>query len=242
MHAWTRGDTLKFCQKHPAEIWSLLTDGCCTNDTRKREYWQFVCSYSLTGISRSRVKLDCWTHALRFLNFFWMHVTNCFFLFNASCWFGVKRKMFHATDEEIPQRKGPSLSHELRVWEGRRRMLTAATSSKFYGRKLAFVAYACQLLPRILFIYKKLGLTHSLSVGQSSYLHSDQAQQQKLTIIQVLLILVKLITRLRVDHRTEFSADHDVSRPKRWRRNDRSVPSWSTSSCRSNLSLSYQIS
>ena len=103
---------------------------------------------ALQGYHDLVLKLDCWTHALRFLNFFWMHVTNCFFLFNASCWFGVKRKMFHATDEEIPQRKGPSLSHELRVWEGRRRMLTAATSSKFYGRKPASVAYACQLLSR----------------------------------------------------------------------------------------------
>ena len=69
-------------------------------------------------------------------------------------------KMFHATDEEIPQRKGPSLSHELRVWEGRRRMLRAATSSKFYGRKPASVAYACQLLSR--FFLKKNTGSHTL--------------------------------------------------------------------------------
>jgi len=186
-------------------------------------------------------KLEFWTHAYQVRCL--LNACDKLFLSFSTRHAGLvsNEKMFHATDEEIPQRKGPSLSHELRVWEGRRRMLTAATSSKFYGRKLAFVAYACQLLPRN-FFYIKNWASHTLSVGQSSYLHSDQAQQQKLTIIQVLLILVKLITRLRVDHRTEFSADHDVSRPKRWRRNGRSVPSWSTSSCRSNLSLSYQIS
>ena len=95
------------------------------------------------------------------------------------------------------------------------------------------------------FFFKKNTGSHTLfcwAIKLSAHGSSSASLHQQLTIIRVLHILVKLIARLRVDHRTEFSADHDVSRPKRWRRNDRSVPSWSTSSCRSNLSLSYQIS
>ena len=119
-------------------------------------------------------KLEFWTHAYQVRCL--LNACDKLFLSFSTRHAGLvsNEKMFHATDEEIPQRKGPSLSHELRVWEGRRRMLTAATSSKFYGRKPASVAYACQLLSRF-FLKKTLGLT-LFSVGQSSYLHMDRAQ------------------------------------------------------------------
>ena len=106
-------------------------------------------------------KLEFWTHAYQVRCL--LNACDKLFLSFSTRHAGLvsNEKMFHATDEEIPQRKGPSLSHELRVWEGRRRMLTAATSSKFYGRKLAFVAYACQLLPRNFFYIKNWAL-HTL--------------------------------------------------------------------------------
>jgi hypothetical protein len=73
------------------------------------------------------------------------------------------------------------------------------------------------------FFLRKNWVSHSL------FLLGNQATCTviELTIIQVLLMLVlaKLIAQLRVAHRTEFSADHDVSSSNLWRRNDGSVSS-----------------
>ena len=90
MHAWTRGDTLKFCQKHPLNSESLYwrTDAVQTILERENTGNLRV----VTVISRSRVKIrilnPCLSSKVSF-ECMWQIVS---FVFNASCWFSVKRK------------------------------------------------------------------------------------------------------------------------------------------------------